>query len=85
MYYVVFCRLKIVFPWFLTSFVGYLSVEQIFILWDFIIGYDSLEILAGNGIISAVIHTMINNDSSCCSHPGVSCQESIPSVISSRH
>ncbi|XP_011403926.2 PREDICTED: TBC1 domain family member 19-like [Amphimedon queenslandica] len=38
--------LKIVFPWFLTGFVGYLSVEQIFILWDFIIGYESLEILA---------------------------------------
>lgn len=44
---IIYHRLKLVFPWFVTSFSGVLSVEQVFVLWDLIIGYDSLEILAG--------------------------------------
>jgi len=38
--------LKIAFPWLFYSFVGTLEVDQVFLLWDRIIGYDSLDILA---------------------------------------
>jgi len=37
--------LKTVFPWILYAFVGVLEVDQIFLLWDRIIGFESLEIL----------------------------------------
>ena len=42
---VLLCRLKLVLPWMMTGFSGVISVEQLLMLWDFIIGYDSLEIL----------------------------------------
>lgn len=37
--------LKIAFPWIFYSFVGYIEVEQVFLLWDRVIGYDSLDII----------------------------------------
>lgn len=41
------CRLRIAFKWIVRSFSGYLSTDQLLILWDRILGYDSLEIVAG--------------------------------------
>ena len=38
-------RLKLVLPWIMAAFSGVVSVEQLLILWDLIIGYDSLELL----------------------------------------
>lgn len=37
--------LKTVFPWIMFCFVGVLEVDQIYLLWDRIIGFESLEIL----------------------------------------
>jgi hypothetical protein len=37
--------LKLAFPWITSAFAGYLSIDQLLLLWDLIIGYDSLEIL----------------------------------------
>lgn len=38
--------LKIAFPWLFHSFVGFLEVEEVFLIWDRVIGYDSLEMIA---------------------------------------
>jgi len=38
--------LPIAINWMIYCFIGFLSVEQLFCLFDRIIGYDSLEILA---------------------------------------
>ena len=43
------CRLRIAFRWIVRAFSGYLSTDQLLILWDRILGYDSLEIVAGTG------------------------------------
>ena len=37
--------LKIAFPWIFYAFVGILEVDQIYLLWDRIIGFETLEIL----------------------------------------
>ena len=37
--------LRVAFPWMFYSFIGYLEVDQIFLLWDRILGFESLEIL----------------------------------------
>lgn len=37
--------LRIAFPWIFYSFIGYIEVEQVFLLWDRVIGYDSLDII----------------------------------------
>lgn len=41
------CRLRIAFKWMVRAFSGYLSTDQLLLLWDRILGYDSLEIVAG--------------------------------------
>lgn len=41
------CRLRIAFKWIVRAFSGYLSTDQLLLLWDRILGYDSLEIVAG--------------------------------------
>mmetsp|Transcript_34788 Transcript_34788/g.82505 ORF Transcript_34788/g.82505 Transcript_34788/m.82505 type:complete len:354 (+) Transcript_34788:278-1339(+) len=38
--------LKIAFPWLARAFVGYLQLDQVLLLWDRIIGFDSLMPLA---------------------------------------
>ena len=38
--------LKIALPWILRGFVGFLQVEQVLLLWDRVLGYDSTEIIA---------------------------------------
>jgi hypothetical protein len=38
--------LKIAFPWIVRGFVGFLETKELFQLWDRIIGYDGLEIIA---------------------------------------
>ncbi|CAG04574.1 unnamed protein product, partial [Tetraodon nigroviridis] len=38
--------LRIAFKWIVRAFSGYLSTDQLLILWDRILGYDSLEIVA---------------------------------------
>lgn len=37
--------LKTAFPWIFYAFVGYLDVDQIYLVWDRILGFESLEIL----------------------------------------
>lgn len=37
--------LKIAFPWIFYSFVGFIEVEQVYLLWDRMIGYDSPDII----------------------------------------
>lgn len=44
------CRLRISFKWMVRAFSGYLATDQLLLLWDRILGYNSLEILAGNRI-----------------------------------
>lgn len=38
--------LEIALPWLFTSFAGYLSVDQLLILWDRLVAYDSLHLAA---------------------------------------
>lgn len=45
------CRLRISFKWMVRAFSGYLATDQLLLLWDRILGYNSLEILAGNRIM----------------------------------
>lgn len=40
-------RLRIAFKWMVRAFSGYLSTDQLLLLWDRILGYDSLEVVAG--------------------------------------
>lgn len=40
-----------VFKWLMRAFSGHLPPEQLLILWDLVLGYDSLEILALLAII----------------------------------
>uniref|UniRef100_A0A8C0F8X8 TBC1 domain family member 19 n=2 Tax=Bubo bubo TaxID=30461 RepID=A0A8C0F8X8_BUBBB len=40
--------LRISFKWMVRAFSGYLATDQLLLLWDRILGYNSLEILAGN-------------------------------------
>lgn len=40
-------RLRIAFKWMVRAFSGYLSTDQLLLLWDRILGYESLEIVAG--------------------------------------
>lgn len=37
--------LQLAFPWMFSAFSGYLSVEELLLLWDRIIGWDSLVVL----------------------------------------
>ncbi|DBA00894.1 TPA: hypothetical protein N0F65_006094 [Lagenidium giganteum] len=37
--------LEIVFPWIQSAFSGVLQIEQVLLLWDRVIGYDSLELV----------------------------------------
>lgn len=39
-------RVKVVFKWLMRGFSGHLPPEQLLYLWDLILGYDSLEIVA---------------------------------------
>lgn len=34
------------FPWIFNSFVGYLEISEIFLLWDRVIGFGSVELIA---------------------------------------
>ena len=38
--------LKIAFKWFMRAFSGYLEADQLLILWDRMVAFDSTEILA---------------------------------------
>ena len=38
--------LKLVFPWIHSAFSGYLEVDQVLLLWDRILGYNDLDLLA---------------------------------------
>ena len=38
--------LRLAFPWITYAFVGYLEVDQILLLWDRVLGYDSLDVIA---------------------------------------
>lgn len=43
--------IRVVFKWLMRAFSGHLQPEQLLILWDLILGYDSLEILSLLSII----------------------------------
>ncbi|KAI4885018.1 hypothetical protein NFI96_013419 [Prochilodus magdalenae] len=42
--------LRIAFKWMVRAFSGYLSTDQLLLLWDRVLGYDSLEIIAGGSV-----------------------------------
>ena len=42
-----YCRLRVAFKWLVRAFSGYLASEQVLMLWDRIIAFNSLEILPG--------------------------------------
>uniref|UniRef100_A0A8B9LI38 TBC1 domain family, member 19 n=1 Tax=Astyanax mexicanus TaxID=7994 RepID=A0A8B9LI38_ASTMX len=46
--------LRIAFKWMVRAFSGYLSTDQLLLLWDRILGYDSLEIVA---VLAAAVFT----------------------------
>lgn len=39
-------RLRVAFKWMVRAFSGYLSTDQLLLLWDRVLGFDSLEIVA---------------------------------------
>lgn len=41
-----FSSIRVVFKWLMRAFSGHLPPDQLLILWDLVIGYDSLEILS---------------------------------------
>ena len=45
--YFLTCRLKIAFKWLMRAFSGFLASDQVLLLWDRILSFDSLEILPG--------------------------------------
>ena len=38
--------LRLAFPWITYAFVGFLEVDQVLLLWDRVLGYDSLDVIA---------------------------------------
>lgn len=52
------CRLRISFKWMVRAFSGYLATDQLLLLWDRILGYNSLEILAGKSKYLFVKHML---------------------------
>jgi len=38
--------LKTAFPWMFYSFIGYLEVSEVFLLWDRVIGFNSVDVIA---------------------------------------
>uniref|UniRef100_M4A662 TBC1 domain family, member 19 n=1 Tax=Xiphophorus maculatus TaxID=8083 RepID=M4A662_XIPMA len=49
--------LRIAFKWMVRAFSGYLSTDQLLLLWDRILGYDSLEVVAGRYNLNSYFHT----------------------------
>ena len=43
-------RLRLVFPWLVSGFASQLECQELLLLWDRILGFDSLDILAGTYI-----------------------------------
>ena len=41
-----FTRLRLAFKWLIRAFSGYLSSEQVLLLWDRVLAYNSMDILA---------------------------------------
>ncbi|KAA3674094.1 uncharacterized protein DEA37_0004970 [Paragonimus westermani] len=40
-------KIRFVFKWLMRAFSGFLAPDQVLLLWDRILGFDSLEILSG--------------------------------------
>lgn len=55
--------MSVVFPWMMFCFIGYLDTEQLFVLFDRIIGYNSLEIVAI--LAAAVMHSYADQVMKC--------------------
>ncbi|CAK4755700.1 hypothetical protein LEN26_019247 [Aphanomyces euteiches] len=51
--------LKIAFPWIQSAFSGFLEIDQVLLLWDRVVGYDSVEIIA---ILAAALFTFRSHD-----------------------
>ena len=45
LYHLGICPLDIAFPWIFSAFAGYLEIDQLFHLWDRILGFDTLLLL----------------------------------------
>ena len=41
------CRLRLVFGWLVSVFAGYLDTHEVLLLWDRIVGFNTLTILPG--------------------------------------
>ncbi len=63
-------RLRLAFGWLMTAFAGHLDTRQVLLLWDRVIGYNTLTILPGEAcyyISSLLIITKLSTVSSCLS------------------
>ena len=47
MTWLIFNRLKIAFKWLVRAFSGYLSSDQVLLLWDRVLAYGTLDLLPG--------------------------------------
>uniref|UniRef100_A0A8C5T2F7 TBC1 domain family member 19 n=1 Tax=Malurus cyaneus samueli TaxID=2593467 RepID=A0A8C5T2F7_9PASS len=52
--------LRISFKWMVRAFSGYLATDQLLLLWDRILGYNSLEILAGKSYFYKMCEVCVN-------------------------
>ena len=46
-----YCRLQLVFQWLVTAFAGQLECQELLLLWDRVVGFDSLDILVGRPLV----------------------------------
>jgi len=58
--------LRVAFKWMVRAFSGYLSTDQLLLLWDRVLAYDSLEILAGTTLPTMHLASMCNILNSMC-------------------
>lgn len=76
-------RLRIAFKWMVRAFSGYLSTDQLLLLWDRVLGYDSLEIIAGKSIYGSHICLDTYNLITTCFPTFLLCPPSIPPPMAS--
>ena len=50
----VWLRLRLVFPWLATAFASQLDCRELLLLWDRVLGYDSLDIIASELAVAVV-------------------------------
>ena len=40
-------RLRLVFQWLMTAFASHLDCRELLLLWDRVVGFDSMDVIAG--------------------------------------